>query len=139
LEGVSQEGTGKAYFSSKHCPFSSGSKTGTAQVEAQTIGKPAGDYYLGSMVTYFPADNPRYTIMTAIVTSKPTREEIINKERTYYGAGLAGPVQQSVANYLYNRDISNAKKLTKDKFTIGTWDYDTKTYTDINVVGPVNN
>ena len=113
LEGVSQKGTGRAYFSSKVCPFSSGSKTGTAQVEAQTIGKPMGEYYVGSMVTYFPADEPRYTIMTAIVTRKPTKEEEKNG-KTYYGANLAGPVQRSIANYLYNRDINNAKKLTKE-------------------------
>lgn len=117
LEGVSQSGTGKAYFGSKKCPFSSGSKTGTAQVEAQTIGKTSGEYYVGSMVTYFPAENPRYTIMTAIVTSKPTLEEMKNG-RTYYGANLAGPVQREVANYLYNRDLGNAKKIeTNTKHT----------------------
>ena len=111
LEDVSRVGTAKGYFSPKVCSFTSGSKTGTAQVEPQTIGKPAGKYYIGSMVTYFPADNPRYTIMTAVVTSKPTQEEIINKVRTYYGAALAGPVQQRVATYLYNRDRRSAKKI----------------------------
>ena len=114
LEGVSQEGTAKGYFGKKECSFSSGSKTGTAQVEAATIGEKSGKYYVGSMVTYFPAENPRYTIMTAIVTSKPTQEEIQKKIRTYYGAGLAGPVQQRIAKYLYNRDFSNAKEITTE-------------------------
>ena len=113
LEGVSQKGTGKAYFSSKTCPFSSGSKTGTAQVEAQTIGKASGEYYVGSMVVYFPADNPRYTLMAAVVTRKPTHEEQMNG-KTYYGANLAGPILRSVANYLYNRDLSNAKRIETD-------------------------
>lgn len=113
LEGVSQEGTGRAFFNSKKCPFSSGSKTGTAQVEAQTIGKKSGEYYVGSMVTYFPAENPRYTIMTAVVTRNPTIEEQ-KQGKTYYGANLAGPIQRSVANYLYNRDLSNAKKIETD-------------------------
>ena len=34
--------------------------------------------------------------------------------------------------------LINQKKLTKDNFTIGTWDYDNKIYTDINKIGPVN-
>ena len=82
-------------------------------MEAQTIGKASGEYYVGSMVVYFPADNPRYTLMAAVVTRKPTHEEQM-KGKTYYGANLAGPILRSVANYLYNRDLSNAKRIETD-------------------------
>lgn len=108
LEDVSRVGTAKEYFGEKVCPFSSGSKTGTAQVESVINGKTykKGDgYYYGSMVTYFPADNPRYTIMTAIFTKRQAGKK-------YYGAGLTGPVQKRIATYLYNRDLNYAKEVT---------------------------
>ena len=102
MEEVSQRGTAAEYFGEKKCSFSSGSKTGTAQVDSEinSVRYKRGDgYYYGSMVTYFPAENPRYTIMTAIFTKRQAG-------KTYYGAGLAGPVQKEIATYLYNRQYS---------------------------------
>ncbi len=111
LEEVSKTGTSRGYFGTANCPFTSGSKTGTAQVEStiNSIKYIRNDgYYYGSMVTYFPADNPRYTIMTAIFTkSQPGKQK--------YGAGLAGPVQKHVATYLYNRDHRYAQALPTKK------------------------
>lgn len=113
LQDVSKKGTAKKYFGENACPFSSGSKTGTAQVESrindvQYVKKDG--YYYGSMVTYFPADKPRYTIMTAIFTkAQPGKEK--------YGAGLAGPVQKRVATYLYNRDHNYAQEATSAKYS----------------------
>jgi cell division protein FtsI (penicillin-binding protein 3) len=113
LEDVSKVGTAKAYFGEKVCPFTSGSKTGTAQVESEINKvnyKRSDGYYYGSMVTYFPADKPRYTIITAIFTKKQVGKQ-------YYGAGLAGPVQKHIATYLYNRDHHYAQEVTSSKYT----------------------
>ena len=111
MESVSAEGTAKEYFSPDKCGFRSGSKTGTAQVDSEInkVRYHRGDgAYYGSMVTYFPAEKPKYTIMTAIFTMK-------QDGKSYYGAGLAGPVQKKVATYLYNRDHNYAEKVGKEK------------------------
>lgn len=107
MEDVSRVGTAADYFSEKRCSFTSGSKTGTAQVDSEIDGvryRRGDGYYYGSMVTYLPADKPRYTIMTAVFTKKQSG-------KTYYGAGLAGPVQKKVATFLYNRDNSYAEEV----------------------------
>ena len=99
MEEVSLTGTAAEYFGEKKCSFRTGSKTGTAQVDSEINGvryKRDDSYYYGSMVTYLPADNPRYTIMTAIFTKRQAG-------KFYYGASLTGPVQKKVATYLYNR------------------------------------
>ena len=49
------------------------------------------------MVVYFPADNPKYTVMTSIFTRA-------GRGGTIYGAGLAGPVERDIVNYIYYRD-----------------------------------
>ena len=111
MEDVSAIGTAKEHFGSKKCNFRSGSKTGTAQVDTE-INKVRyyrkDNLYYGSMVTYFPAENPKYTIMTIVLTPKQTG-------KSYYGAGLAGPVQQKVATFLYNRDHNYAERVGKEK------------------------
>lgn len=107
MEEVSLHGTAAEYFGEKRCSFRSGSKTGTAQVDSEinSVRYKRGDgYYYGSMVTYLPADNPRYTIMTAIFTKRQSG-------KSYYGAGLAGPVQKQVATFLHNRDRSYAEEV----------------------------
>ena len=48
------------------------------------------------MVLYFPADKPKYTVLTAMFTRR-------GLGTTYYGAGLSGPVEQQIVNYIYNR------------------------------------
>ena len=107
MEDVSKIGTAKAYFGEKVCHFSTGSKTGTAQVNT-TINRvryrKQDGYYYGSMVTYLPADEPRYIVMTAIFTKKQDK-------KAYYGANLTGPVQKRIATYLYNRDLDFAKEI----------------------------
>ncbi len=71
-------------------------KTGTAKVAQGGI-KYSDGYYLGSLVGYMPADNPRYTVLTSIYTR-------IWRGTTIYGGSLAGPVVRDVMRYLYNRD-----------------------------------
>lgn len=52
---------------------------------------------MGTLAAYFPADKPKYTILTSILTNR-------NRGHRYYGAGLAGPVVRDVVNYIYYRD-----------------------------------
>ena len=111
MVNTSQNGTAKRSFNKKVCPFSSGSKTGTAQVESTINGvsyKKADGYKYCSMVTFFPAENPRYTIMTAIFAKE--------KDKEIGGANVAGPVQKRVATYLYNRDRNYAHEVTDSKY-----------------------
>lgn len=95
LEEVALSGTAKYYFSDT-TRYRVGAKTGTAMV-AQGGLSYADGYRLGSMVTYMPAERPAYTIMTAIYTRK-------GNSWTVYGAGLAGPVQKEIADYIYSRE-----------------------------------
>lgn len=95
LEETARSGTAHAYFRDTVL-LRVGAKTGTAKV-AQSGIKYSDGYYLGSMVTYFPADNPKYTVMTSIFTRR-------GRGTTVYGAGLAGPVQRDIVNYMFYRD-----------------------------------
>ncbi|MBO4935623.1 MAG: transpeptidase family protein [Rikenellaceae bacterium] len=112
MEEVSLTGTAAEFFGEKKCSFRTGAKTGTAQVDSEINGvryKRGDGYYYGSMVTYLPADNPRYTIMTAIFTKRQTG-------KFYYGASLTGPVQKQVATFLHNRDRQYAEVVAKGKY-----------------------
>ena len=98
LAETARTGTTKRYFTDS-LTFRVGSKTGTAIVaqDGNGNGAPYGSYYLASLVAYFPADNPKYTVMTAIHTDR-------RRGYQYYGASLAGPVVRDVVNYIYYRD-----------------------------------
>ena len=112
MEEESLTGTAAEFFGEKKCSFRTGAKTGTAQVDSEINGvryKRGDGYYYGSMVTYLPADNPRYTIMTAIFTKRQTG-------KFYYGASLTGPVQKQVATFLHNRDRQYAEVVAKGEY-----------------------
>lgn len=94
LEQVALTGTARKSFGEDATPFRVGAKTGTASLAMGA--KYSEGYHLGSMVTYMPADNPRYTLITAIYKKKG--------QGSVFGADLAGPVQQQVASFLYNRE-----------------------------------
>lgn len=83
LEGVCIEGTGKDLQSDY---FKIAGKTGTARVATSSEGYSAG-MYLASFVGYFPADDPKYSI---IVTFN-------NPRGGYYGGSVAGPVFKEIA------------------------------------------
>ena len=105
LEETTITGTARGYFGPDKVPFTAGAKTGTATVNLNFERRNIiydDKYYLGSMVTYLPADKPKYTIITAICKKKMSATD------TYHGAGLAGPVQKSVAMFLYNREMNSA-------------------------------
>ena len=104
LEEVALSGTAKAYFGDT-TRYRVGAKTGTAKVAQNGITYADG-YYLGSMVTYLPAERPEYTLMTAIYTRR-------GYGWTYYGAGLAGPVQKEIADYIYSRNFEWHDRTTR--------------------------
>ena len=94
LEEVGTTGTAQRFFRDTTL-FKIAGKTGTAQYAQGGI-KYSDGYYLGTMVLYFPADKPKYTVLTAMFTRR-------GLGTTYYGAGLSGPVEQQIVNYIYNR------------------------------------
>ena len=99
LEETARTGTTKTFFRDT-LSFRVGSKTGTAKVAQNGAGGGARyseGYYMGSLVAYFPADNPKYTVMTSIFTQSARKGSI-------YGAQLAGPVVRDVVNYIFYRD-----------------------------------
>ncbi len=87
LEGVCINGTGKDLQSEY---FKIAGKTGTARVATSSEGYSAG-MYLASFVGYFPADDPKYSI---IVTFN-------NPRGGYYGGSVAGPVFKEIAEKTY--------------------------------------
>ncbi|MDE5962745.1 MAG: PASTA domain-containing protein, partial [Alistipes sp.] len=91
LEAVCTEGTASAFFSDT-TRLRVAAKTGTAQITDPRY----RDHYLGSMVAFFPAENPRYTVLTAIETQ-------VQAGKTYYGGPLAGPVVSRMVDFIYNR------------------------------------
>ena len=87
LEGVCLYGTGKSVNSEY---FNVAGKTGTARVATSSAGYSEG-MYLASFAGYFPADNPKYSL---IVTFN-------NPRGGYYGASVAGPVFKEIAERVF--------------------------------------
>lgn len=96
LEAVATQGTASAFFRDT-TRLRVAAKTGTAQITDARSRE--GRYYLGTMVAYFPADNPRYTVLTAIETKA-------QPGKAYYGGPLAGPVVKRMVDYIHNRGAS---------------------------------
>lgn len=91
LEGVMIEGTGKRLQSPN---FSMAGKTGTAQMADGASGYGARRYQ-SSFAGYFPADNPKYSMIVVIR----------NPRNGYYGASVAGPVFRELADMVYANDL----------------------------------
>ncbi len=93
LQAVCTEGTASNFFrDTTHVRVAA--KTGTAQITDARSRE--GRYYLGSMIAFFPADAPRYTVLTTIETRAQAG-------KAYYGGPLAGPVVKRMVDYIYNR------------------------------------
>lgn len=92
LEGVMTEGTGKKLSSPL---YSSAGKTGTAQMNDGARGYGARRYQ-SSFAGYFPAENPKYSIIVVIR----------NPRKGYYGGAIAGPVFKELADMVYANDLS---------------------------------
>ncbi|MDN3634206.1 penicillin-binding transpeptidase domain-containing protein [Neolewinella lacunae] len=91
LEGVVDRGTA---YRLKSDQYRFAGKTGTS---LQNYGKPGRrKEYQASFAGYFPADNPKYSVI--VVIYNPSRGG-------YYGSELAGPVFREIADNIYNSMI----------------------------------
>ncbi|MBC6490745.1 penicillin-binding protein [Flavihumibacter stibioxidans] len=89
LEGVVTNGTGKSLQS----PFYRiAGKTGTALVANGNRGY-SDHIYQSSFAGYFPADNPKYSLIV-VIKNKPFAAK-------YYGGVVAGPVFREIADKLF--------------------------------------
>ncbi|MCX6245327.1 MAG: penicillin-binding protein [Bacteroidetes bacterium] len=100
LEAVVQRGTATSL---KNPVYRIAGKTGTAQLALNNKGYAAGTKnvrYKGSFVGYFPADNPRYSMI--VVINNPSKGK-------YYGGAVAAPVFKEIADRVYAdlHDIDN--------------------------------
>lgn len=95
MEGVVTAGTAKSL---RNPNYTVAAKTGTAQVAMGKGGYYAngGRTYLGSIVGYFPADKPKYSIMIAIQTFHRD-----GSSDPYYGGALASPLFKTIADRIY--------------------------------------
>jgi cell division protein FtsI (penicillin-binding protein 3) len=92
LEGVVEEGTGANIKSPN---YQIAGKTGTCQIAAGNQGYRQGTkqvQYKGSFVGYFPADNPKYSMIVVIVNPRKGK---------YYGGAVAAPVFRELSDKLY--------------------------------------
>ncbi len=97
LESVVKNGTARSL---QNPYFSSAAKTGTAQIAIGRSGYKTADgsrHYLGSVAGYFPADNPKYSIIVAFKTFYKA-----GSGRAYYGGQLAAPLFKSISERIYN-------------------------------------
>jgi len=108
LEGVVQEGTGKALNNPQ---YKIAGKTGTAQVAQGSAGYRIKRAYQASFCGYFPADEPKYSMI--VVIQNPTRG-------SYYAASVAGPVFREVADKVYAQDIQMYDPVKKEFFVGNT-------------------
>lgn len=94
LLGVVENGTATNI---KNPVYKIAGKTGTAQVAMNNKGygnKGGSVQYKGSFVGFFPAEDPKYSMI--VVINNP-------KKGKYYGASIAGPVFKEVSDQLYAR------------------------------------
>ena len=105
LEGVVAEGTGKGLASPL---YKIAGKTGTAQVADANKGYRVDKKYQASFCGYFPADNPKYSLI--VVVNNP-------RKGTYYAASVAGPVFREIADRVFTSDVSMYDPLKEQKFT----------------------
>lgn len=91
LEEVVENGTGKGI---KNPLFKIAGKTGTAQIASGSRGY-RDRKYQASFAGYFPADNPKYSMIVVIQ----------NPRNGYYAASTAGPVFADIAEKVYARDM----------------------------------
>lgn len=89
LEAVVQEGSAKVL---KTSVFPIAGKTGTAQIANGKLGYRGNLRYQASFCGYFPANNPKYSMIVLI--NEPTN-------KLYYGGAVAAPVFKEVADKVY--------------------------------------
>lgn len=104
LEGVITEGTGKSLETPL---YKIAGKTGTAQVADANKGYRVDKKYQASFSGYFPADNPKYSMI--VVVNDP-------RKGTYYAASVAGPVFREIADRVYASDVNMYDAMKEQKF-----------------------
>ncbi len=98
MEGVVKEGTAKNLSTTI---YTIAGKTGTAQVAQGAQGYKSGKRtYLASFCGYFPAENPKYSII--VVVSDPSASG-------YYGNVVAGPIFKEIADKVYATSLTMHK------------------------------
>ncbi|MFH1936969.1 MAG: penicillin-binding transpeptidase domain-containing protein, partial [Bacteroidota bacterium] len=105
LQGVVDQGTSTNL---KNPVYKIAGKTGTAQIAQENKGygnNGSRVLYKGSFVGFFPAENPKYSMI--VVINNPKKEK-------YYGASVAGPVFKEIADQLYARHPEIHFAATKD-------------------------
>lgn len=117
LLGVVERGTAQSL---KNPLYRVAAKTGTAQIANGSSGYRLSDgsmNYLGSVVGYFPADNPRYSMIVAFQTLHRPGER-----SQYFGSTAAAPLFKEVADVIFtSKDIfmerhsSGGSELTYDR------------------------
>jgi cell division protein FtsI (penicillin-binding protein 3) len=108
LEGVCENGTGRSL---QNPWFKIAGKTGTAQVATGQSGYQSG-MYLASFAGYFPADNPKYSM---IVTINNPRGGL------YYGGSVAGPVFKQIAEKVFAARLLYDEETEKDSLPPGNY------------------
>lgn len=96
MESVISDGTGKNLESKS---YAIAGKTGTAQIANGNKGYKPGAYK-ASFAGYFPADNPKYSII--VVINEP-------KAGQYYGGRVAGPVFKEISDFIYSKNNAMQK------------------------------
>lgn len=107
LEGVVEHGTGRPL---KNNVYRVAGKTGTAQLANDNAGYNKTNYK-GSFVGYFPADNPRYSLI--VVINNPSKGD-------YYGGSNAAPVFREIADKVYATDLQMGLKWLDTLKTVTT-------------------
>ncbi len=105
LEGVITDGTGRTIIKSPY--YKVAGKSGTAQVADGNKGYRAKLQYQASFCGYFPADNPKYSLIVVINDPK----------NGYYGAQVSGPVFREVADRVYAGDVNMYDSMKDQKLT----------------------
>lgn len=105
LEGVVEEGTAREL---KNSMFKMAGKTGTAQMADGAAGYKNKRRYQGSFAGYFPADNPKYSMI--VVIQNP-------RKGGYYAIKVAAPVFKEVAERVYAGDAQMYRDFNHLKYT----------------------
>lgn len=104
LEGVVKEGTA-INLNSAIYPIAG--KTGTAQIASGVMGYKQGKMaYRASFCGYFPADNPKYSMI--VVVNSPS-------SAVYTGNVVAGPVFREIADKVYATSLKMYRPIAPDK------------------------
>ena len=108
LEGVVEEGTGQNVL--KNPLYKVAGKTGTAQIANGALGYKSKRAYMASFCGYFPANNPKYSMIVVLN----------NPKGAYYSALVAGPVFREIADKVYASDVQMFDALKETNIAANT-------------------